>query len=48
MVAYTDTQLEAMGLTPAGGDRETLKYSEWDKRLRMHAAIKAQAQNDKP
>ena len=32
MVAYTDAQLEAMGLKPAGGDRNTLKYSDWENR----------------
>ena len=46
----TVSQLQDMGLTASGQvtNDESLIYSDWDRKLILHEAIKASDQTDKP
>ena len=49
MDTYSNSQLEAMGLEPhRQGVDECLRFSNWQRKATLHAAIKAQNQPDKP
>ena len=49
MAAFSDTQLESMGLEPENtATHQVLSHSDWPTRTQMHTAIKAQTQADKP
>ena len=50
MAAYSNAQLESMGLEPSqGANHEFVTYSNWTTKNRMHVAIKASsAQPKKP
>ena len=49
MAAFSNTQLESMGLEPSNAaTHQVLAYSDWATRTQMHTAIKAQTQDDKP
>ena len=49
MDTYSNSQLEAMGLEPRRTELdEFLKFSDWQRKATLHAAIKNQNQPDKP